>query len=787
MPGYRRRSGCARSFIGPSFIACFIALAAPGNDVGARVADKSLANTAPLTESGDLAARMVAGIDRYLLQQTDAALEHREQYWHRDYSSMGAYLRSVVANRDDFARIIGVVDPRQKPSGIQLIATTTRPSDIAGTDAYTVDSVRWPTLDGVDAEGLLLQPKGKPVARVVAVPDADWTPEMLAGVAPGVEPGCQFARRLAENGCQVLIPTLIDRDHRLSGNPAIRMTNIPHREFIYRMAFQMGRHIIGYEVQKVLAAVDWFSSDAAGDKLPIGVIGYGEGGLLAFYAGALDARIDAVCVSGYFQSRQQVWAEPVYRNVWNLLREFGDAEIASLVAPRSLIVEAGRGPEVSSPPTDSIARSQAASGRLASPSRESVLGEFHRAKAFYEKLGAGDKVRLVTPQDLKGGPGTDDALSAFLAALGHQAPLKPAGSPPAASPGARVDATARQDRQFVQLRDFTQKLVRESGDRRRQFWSKADASSLEKWQKSCDYYRNYLWDEVIGRCESPVDQINARSRRIVDNDKWAGYEIVLDVLPDVFACGVLLLPKDLKPGERRPVVVCQHGLEGNPQMVVDRAIKSPYNGFGADLADRGFIVYAPQNPYIGGDAFRVLQRKANPLKLSLFSFITAQHRQTLRWLGEQPFVDPKRIAFYGLSYGGKTAMRVPALLPEYCLSICSGDFNEWIFKTTSVDLVGSYMFCHEYEIHEFGMGDTFNYGELGGLILPRPFMVERGHADPVGTDEWVSFEYAKIRRLYARLGIPNLTEIEYFNGGHEIHAQGTFAFLGKHLGWPGPK
>ena len=36
------------------------------------------------------------------------------------------------------------------------------------------------------------------------------------------------------------------------------MTDQPHREWIYRQAYQMGRHIIGYEVQKVLAAVDWF-------------------------------------------------------------------------------------------------------------------------------------------------------------------------------------------------------------------------------------------------------------------------------------------------------------------------------------------------------------------------------------------------------------------------------------------------------------------------------------------------------------------------------------------------
>ena len=43
----------------------------------------------------------------------------------------------------------------------------------------------------------------------------------------------------------------------------------------------------------------------------------------------------------------------------------------------------------------------------------------------------------------------------------------------------------------------------------------------------------------------------------------------MDVFPDVIAYGILLLPKDIKPGEKRPVVVCQHGLEGRPQDVAD--------------------------------------------------------------------------------------------------------------------------------------------------------------------------------------------------------------------------
>src|SRR5690606_14483482 len=157
---------------------------------------------------------------------------------------------------------------------------------------------------------------------VVAIPDADWTPEMLVGLAPGVPPQSHFARRLAENGCIVLVPTLIDRAATWSGNPKYAMTAQPHREYIYRMAYEVGRHIISYEVRKATSAAEWFGrTDVLDQSLPIGIMGYGEGGLLALYAAAVDTSFDVALVSGYFQPRQAVWSEPIYRNVWSLLRE----------------------------------------------------------------------------------------------------------------------------------------------------------------------------------------------------------------------------------------------------------------------------------------------------------------------------------------------------------------------------------------------------------------------------------------------------------------------------------
>ena len=214
-----------------------------------------------------------------------------------------------------------------------------------------------------------------------------------------------------------------------------------------------------------------------------------------------------------------------------------------------------------------------------------------------------------------------------------------------------------------------------------------------------------------------------------------------------------------------------------------------YHDFAARLAERGFVTFAPQNLYLFGDRFRTLQRKANPLKKTLFSIIVPQHQQITDWLASLPFVDPQRIAFYGLSYGGKSAMRIPPLVDRYCLSICSADFNDWVWKNASTRCKYSYVWTGEYEIFEFDLGSTFNYAEMAALICPRPFMVERGHFDGVGKDEWVAYEFAKVRHLYAaRLFIPERCEIEWFyvqyKGVHTINGQGTYDFLHRHLKWP---
>jgi dienelactone hydrolase len=764
-----------------------------------------LPGTKPLELDRPLDEVMVDGISKFALREIEASVERRASLWKRDFNSVVAYEASIAPNRERFRTIIGAVDERLPVNGFGFVATTRKSQLVARSDELMMYAVRWEVLPGVTTEGILIEPTSKPIARVVAVPDADWSPEVVAGIVES-QGASNFAAQLALRGCQVYVPTIINRDDTFSGHPDVRYTNQPHREFIYRQAFELGRHIIGYEVQKVLSAIDQFedlNKDQAVD-LPLGVVGVGEGGLLAMYSAALDTRIDFAFVSGYFGPREDVWQEPIYRNVWGLLHEFGDAEIAGLIAPRCLVIEIADAPEIAGPPPVRPGRTGgAAPGRIVRPNVDAVRREFERASAIYEKSfqlkpqSAHAEIELVFSVLPPRRPARAEALTDLLAKFVAREQLEPKSQQPTVKLSTAPEefamlAQARQRRQFAELVEFTQRLLHRSYRVRDQLWSKADRSSAAAYEKSAEALRNLVYDEMIGRLPEPSMPPNVRSRQVMDEPEYRAYEVVIDVYPDIIAGGVLLLPKDLKPGEKRPVVVCQHGLEGVPIDTIRKDVDGfkYYSAFASELCKRGFITYAPQNPYRGQDRFRVIQRKSNPLKLSLFSYIIPQHQRTLDWLASLPDADPTRLAFYGLSYGGKTAVRVPPMLPPrdgkpgYCLSICSADYNEWVAKNASVECPFSYVFTGEYEIFEWNMGHYANYAELSYLMTPRPFMVERGHDDGVSYDEWVAWEYAKVRRHYNKLGLGDKTEIEFFNGPHKINGVATYDFLHRHLNWP---
>src|SRR5205809_43228 len=91
---------------------------------------------------GDLAAVMVAGIDRFLMRETEASLARRARFWQRDFTSPAAYARSVQPNRECLRRIIGAVDPREPVTDLELVSSLSQPALAATGAGYQVLAVR---------------------------------------------------------------------------------------------------------------------------------------------------------------------------------------------------------------------------------------------------------------------------------------------------------------------------------------------------------------------------------------------------------------------------------------------------------------------------------------------------------------------------------------------------------------------------------------------------------------------------------------------------------------------
>ncbi len=739
-----------------------------------------LPGTRKLTDTSDLSSKMIAGIDRFLLNQIADAATKRSHLWKRDLTSPESYIKSIAGNKKDLSRILGLSDPLVTGRFSYIGGSTNQP-----TDQFDIHEVTWPVLDDLQGAGLLLVPKGKILGDIVAVPEADQIPEDLVS---SEKPNTPYAQQLVRSGFRVLIPTLVNRE--------VNQWKMSNREWAHRPSFELGRTLAGYEVQKIMGAISTLQQSNGGVKRPTGVVGWGEGGRLAFYAAALDTRIDSAAVSGYFASRQNLWQEPADRNVFGLLNSFGDAEIASLVAPRSLVIEHGKYPSYGFRTTadgelevveDHYTKFKGKPGKLLIPNKKEIEAEFARAKSFVYKLQPEKPILTLIESD---GAVSRKTLKAFLHSLNPQASLSTKVNE--LKLNSRAHAKQRHDDQLAEIERHNQRLLQLAYESRIAYMKDLKTDSLENFEKSVEPYRKKFSQDVIG--EFPLDLLpaNARTRKYQVGPKTVSYQVEMDVFPEVTAYGILTLPKDLKldGSEKRPVVVCQHGLEGRPRHTVAEEKYRAYKSFSTHLAERGFITFAPQNPYVLFDRFRTLQFKAQSIGRTLFSIAVPQHQQITDWLAQQPFVDGKRIGFYGISYGGKSAMRIPPLVKNYALSICSADFGEWVWKNAATDkrsLRYSYANKGEYEIFEWNLGGTFNYAEMAALICPRPFMVERGHFDGVEPDDRVAQEYAKVQFLYqAQLKIGDRAEIEYIAGPHAIHEQGSYDFLHKHLNWPVP-
>ena len=288
-----------------SWLLLAIALARMG-----RVPSAPLPGTQPLTIEEPLDEVMVAGISRFATAGT-CKIRHatRDADWARDYANPEAYSKSVEPNRERLRTIIGAVDHARTADGFEVVAKVGHDGVVARSTSLTVYAVRWPVLPGVTAEGLLLQPRrragrarGRTAGRRLDAGNVRWT---WSGrkVTTHRPAACSWPQTASKSSCR----------RSSAGTTHIPAVRWWHTRISRTANSSIGRRLKWAGTSSAMKSKrcrrrsmnSSSSIERENVDLPIGVVGVGEGGLLAFYAAAIDPRIDAAMVSGYFRSAKR--------------------------------------------------------------------------------------------------------------------------------------------------------------------------------------------------------------------------------------------------------------------------------------------------------------------------------------------------------------------------------------------------------------------------------------------------------------------------------------------------
>lgn len=709
--------------------------------------------TLPGTEHWDFPSDIVAEqhteLLRYFEACIDEAARQRGRFWEGP-----AWDQIVARNRVELRRLIGADD--------EFLSPKPQRKQIAETPAFTYSLVEWPVLrlgntgstsgssgTVVKEYGILLESKRTGThPAVVAIPDAHLSAADIAGLTQRLPQREQFASSLAVNGYIVFVPFFTQR----------RTFSLPwteDRDWLVRLAYQVGRHPIGSEVQQVSSAVDFLRTLPRVDPERIGVVGSGQGGLTALYAAALDTRLRAALVAHYFDRRERAYEEPEDRIIWKHLQRFGDAEIAAMIAPRALVIDRG-GPGVQS--------------------------EFARARPFFDRAGATATLRFIGERDQQSGPSTA-AIERFDEILYPDVHWIISPPQPPQDPEVFL---AIANAQFAEWQARYRNLAMEAYAFRDSHWQ-PDTSSLANYQRWSSQRREVFLD-TIGRYPAPTGRIDARSLQVYDEPAFRGYRLSLRLYDGVHAYGILLVPKNIKPGERRPVVFTQHGFGDKPEDALgvadDLRAAALYSKFGSELARRGYIVFAPLISAQTTAKRNALVRRAHLVGLTPVGIEIRKTARVLDYLETLPFVDKNRFAFYGLSYGGFTALWLGPVEPRFQVVICSGHFNDWNYKTTDPTEGTSFLFYKDtFDMFNFDLLHNFNHSDLAALAAPRAFMIEIGSRDSVVIEprRFVDVELARVTELYRRLGIPEKGRVARFDGPHKIDGSQAYTFLDEML------
>lgn len=273
----------------------------------------------PKEESKIYKIQYLDEISKLLEERMDAAQKARAVYCRELFTDAPKYRKKV-------AQILGwpLTGYEKTPIGEADVRQLGKEGN------HTVYRLQIEVLPGLKLTGLFFESENRKRPLIIAQHGGMGTPERTCGFYGTTYNYNHMAERILQYDCSVFAPQLLLWDTEEYGVEFDRAS-------VDAQLKAVGSSITAIEVYGIMRSLDYFESRGYGS---FGMVGLSYGGFFTLYTAALDTRIQSAIVSCYFnrsvnrkEKQDWQWFEHEF--------SFGDAELACLVYPRRLYIQAG--------------------------------------------------------------------------------------------------------------------------------------------------------------------------------------------------------------------------------------------------------------------------------------------------------------------------------------------------------------------------------------------------------------------------------------------------------------
>lgn len=247
----------------------------------------------------------------------------------------------------------------------------------------------------------------------------------------------------------------------------------------------------------------------------------------------------------------------------------------------------------------------------------------------------------------------------------------------------------------------------------------------------------------------------------------------------------LYLPQPLADGERRAAVLALHPTGALGKRIVAGEGPNPNRQYAVELAQRGYVVVAPDYPSFGeyqGYDFQSDRYVSGTMKGIV------NHRRCVDLLQSLPQVDPERIGVIGHSLGGHNAMFVAAFDEriQAIVSSCGWDPFHFYYGGKIAGWTSDRYMPRLRDVYGLDPDQVpFDFYEVVAALAPRPFLsispTEDSNFDVKGVEKAIP----RAREVYKLLGAEQALQLRTPKCGHDFPTemrQEAYEFLDRSLG-----